>query len=778
MRWNGSQLELSGILNAGGMKLGPDVNGTNDGLYIGTNNYWYDTGNFKVGTTNNYMEWDGTTLIIKGSVRQTAAGVAEGRALGAWSASFEYLVNDIVSHNGRTWYCKVAHNSGTTPDDEPLVGSNYTTFWGLAADAGTSGTAGGAGPGVVYRGPWTDGVQYFKTSTRTDVVKGSNGQYYIAKSTHTPSGTTTKPITGASYATFWDTFGATFSSVATDILLAQDAAITRGLVLGQDSGTSGFIRSADATSLTTGSAPGFYLNEDGRFRFGNNPDDVHFPVGNKPPFIRWDNATLTIRGKIETDDNFTSKIGDWEVVDGNFQHTSGQIVLDATLKEIKIADASNIPRVFIKQGEVTIPASGTSINISPQPSYDFGGGSTYTSMGSIDIEQETLDTVGVSVTTAGTYVLSSPSFGFDTIYLDSDSNFTGGYASLYVAIECWNNPTRTGTNYLYYTLASDSGIYGPSQTTNSSYNFGTFSVTFPTAGTYYFHTVTTLYGYIPYTATLTVSGELNPNTISPSLQFAQTEIGRDGMIVLTNSTNYASIKRTASAPIIQIATDGNYPGIQITNTNVSATSKAIEVLAGDVLVSGTGNNIMVAGGYIGTQNTAGGIRMQTDGTNSVMIGQNWPSQQANVANARLRLGTKLGISGRELIFDSSTMRIKTDIEDYPDSAYDSIKQLKPILYKPLKVINSNTYETDGEDDYQNSYPMPNAKEYIGKQGGFIAEWLDEDPELRRYVSYGVSGSVVTTDSINYDMLVVPLTKTVQILMGKVEALEAYISSSK
>jgi hypothetical protein len=56
--------------------------------------------------------------------------------------------------------------------------------------------------------------------------------------------------------------------------------------------------------------------------------------------------------------------------------------------------------------------------------------------------------------------------------------------------------------------------------------------------------------------------------------------------------------------------------------------------------------------------------------------------------------------------------------------------------------------------------------------------LDEDPELRRYVSYGKNGDVVTTDTINYDKLIVPLTKTVQILMDKVEALEAYISSSK
>jgi hypothetical protein len=137
----------------------------------------------------------------------------------------------------------------------------------------------------------------------------------------------------------------------------------------------------------------------------------------------------------------------------------------------------------------------------------------------------------------------------------------------------------------------------------------------------------------------------------------------------------------------------------------------------------------------------------------------------------------LGINGRELIFDSSTIRVKNNIEDYPDSAYESIKKIRPVLYTPLNIIDSSTYETGEESDYS-SYPMPNPKEYIGKHGGFIAEWLDEDPEMRRYVCYGVSGSAITTESLTYDKLVVPLTKAVQILMNKVEALEAYVSASK
>jgi len=140
-------------------------------------------------------------------------------------------------------------------------------------------------------------------------------------------------------------------------------------------------------------------------------------------------------------------------------------------------------------------------------------------------------------------------------------------------------------------------------------------------------------------------------------------------------------------------------------------------------------------------------------------------------------GSKLGITGRELIFDSSTIRVKTNIEDYPDSAYESIRKIRPILYTPLVAKNTNTFENPVEDNYA-GYPMPNPKEYIGKQGGFIAEWLDEDPELRRYVTYGKNGDTVTTDALSYDKIVVPLTRAVQILMDKVEALEAYISSSK
>ena len=50
------------------MILGRDVSGTNDGMYINSNNYWYTTGLMKVGTSDRFMQWDGANLTVQGKV--------------------------------------------------------------------------------------------------------------------------------------------------------------------------------------------------------------------------------------------------------------------------------------------------------------------------------------------------------------------------------------------------------------------------------------------------------------------------------------------------------------------------------------------------------------------------------------------------------------------------------------------------------------------------------------------------------------------------------------
>ena len=60
---------FGGLLDVGGIKIGLNaVNTGVDGLYIDTNNYWDENGNFKAGSTGSYIHWNGTTFAIKGDI--------------------------------------------------------------------------------------------------------------------------------------------------------------------------------------------------------------------------------------------------------------------------------------------------------------------------------------------------------------------------------------------------------------------------------------------------------------------------------------------------------------------------------------------------------------------------------------------------------------------------------------------------------------------------------------------------------------------------------------
>ena len=94
---------------------------------------------------------------------------------------------------------------------------------------GVDGDDGGPGPGVVYRGVYDEAVVYYNNVNRRDIVQYS-GSYYIydGASPSTP---------GAWDAGDWEAFGATFTSVATDILFA-DLAFVNNLGVREFEGTS------------------------------------------------------------------------------------------------------------------------------------------------------------------------------------------------------------------------------------------------------------------------------------------------------------------------------------------------------------------------------------------------------------------------------------------------------------------------------------------------------------------------------------------------------------
>jgi hypothetical protein len=333
------------------------------------------TGRFSIkttGTSGKGMSWDGDTLTIVGSIRQVEPGVSEGSLRGGWTSGFTYYTNDIVSYAGQSWRCTSAQAQSyqhvATNDTAALTGYPGSGPWAIAAAAGTSGTAGSGGtagvngaagapgPGVVYRGPWADGTQYFKTTERTDVVRGSDNQFYIAKSTHTPSGTSTRPVDGGSYTTYWQSFGATFSSVATNLLLAQDATVTRGLVLGTEGSFSGFLRSANATTLQSGT--GFFLDVNGNFRFG----EAVAPGNN---YVYWNGTLLDISGKITATEG---NIGGFTIANNVLAASGSLLQIDTQIPQISFFRKGDL-----SSAKVVLNPSETLSNPAADPLYGDSG---------------------------------------------------------------------------------------------------------------------------------------------------------------------------------------------------------------------------------------------------------------------------------------------------------------------------------------------------------------------------------------------------------------------
>ncbi|MDL2230228.1 hypothetical protein LJB87_00345 [Alistipes sp. OttesenSCG-928-L06] len=103
----------------------------------------------------------------------------------------------------------------TTSITAPTGYASYT--WSqFQGDKGETGSAGTAGPGIVYRGTFSSGTTYYNNTLRRDIVL-YGGTYYIYKGTNA--------VSAAWNANNWESFGAQFSSVATDLLLAQLAYI-------------------------------------------------------------------------------------------------------------------------------------------------------------------------------------------------------------------------------------------------------------------------------------------------------------------------------------------------------------------------------------------------------------------------------------------------------------------------------------------------------------------------------------------------------------------------
>lgn len=106
---------FTGYVTGGTMRFGANVNGTDDGIYINANNYWYDTGTFKVGDSSNYVNFSGGVLSIVGSlaVGSTIAGTSASTVVSNASEGATALQpGNGVSDNGSDQITSISTASG------------------------------------------------------------------------------------------------------------------------------------------------------------------------------------------------------------------------------------------------------------------------------------------------------------------------------------------------------------------------------------------------------------------------------------------------------------------------------------------------------------------------------------------------------------------------------------------------------------------------------------------------------------------------------------------
>jgi hypothetical protein len=105
----------------GAMKIGKSVGKRSDalgltdplydGVYIGTNNYWYNDGFFEVGNGTKGLKWNGSNLIVKGEINSTSGSIG-GFTIGANSLYASGLeIKAAEFYGGPTGIASIMFNS-------------------------------------------------------------------------------------------------------------------------------------------------------------------------------------------------------------------------------------------------------------------------------------------------------------------------------------------------------------------------------------------------------------------------------------------------------------------------------------------------------------------------------------------------------------------------------------------------------------------------------------------------------------------------------------------
>ncbi len=249
--------------------------------YDGNCYFDLDNGLFSIGDNRSRLSWnenDSGQLSLKGCMYQSPSGDIDYPEVdrGDYNSSVVYYPGDKVRYDGNVYKCIKQTSAGFAPTN--------STYWkmlvsrgedgnpgkpGKDGDPGKPGKDGLQGPAAPYRGEYSSSKTYYGNTSRTDIVS-YNGKYYVARTDNdTGEGFSAKPPTNTAW---WKPFGATFESVATDLLLSRQ--ITAGEI-NTDSIIAKHMRTATTGPriVTEGTMMNVYGNKSAaNIRFGVDTD--------------------------------------------------------------------------------------------------------------------------------------------------------------------------------------------------------------------------------------------------------------------------------------------------------------------------------------------------------------------------------------------------------------------------------------------------------------------------------------------------------------------------
>ena len=725
------------------------------------------------GTVSSYAGSGTDIYVYEGATQLDYDGV--GTAAGKWTvtAAGTSVTPGALSDGGN--YASMAVVSSMSANQALVTFTisgkklNGTAFSGITkvqsltkSIKGADGVSGAsvAGAGIVYRGDWKTGTLYIKDSKRIDVVskpENTTMPYWLCKSTHT-SVADGPPASGTTEPTYWETFGAQFSSVATDILFSQDVYANRTINIGMGTngtaGTSGR-RIEMSSDHPTGINPFIRIGNSGYDQagvfMGYDGGLTKFSLKDSTNYLRWTGTALeinspnftldasgnitatnaTLTGVVQASTGYLGGATGWIISAGSIRDYNSRIKLNATTPSIEIYNSSGAKKVDIRNGVLTNVSGGTG-GIAVNPGAGAFSGTTTTIYSWYGSSTRFMGTVGsaVTITTTGLYKFVTPSWFSSVsqfIYVGAGTMYGLIWMELYLGFYTTATPTTSDVPVASVKIGETAELSSaPGSVSLDPINAEQF-VSLP-AGTYYPSTFIQPYGGTSKSPiVINYAGQsYDPTSTNITLQLDQIEVTDEGILIVNGSDKYIKLVRDVSSHTAMIEAKQNSqtkPTLQISN-----------IYSNDDNTTGLALNIPDGG-----VNIADRIWVQGMVTNP-----------GGVSNEYVKVITTAGVRYGEYFISTSTRKDKKDIVDWNYNVLDKIKLVNP------KRFRYNHW--------------PDTSELIL---GMIAEDLRdnglEDAAMHIYDENGQRTNEVK--SIDWEKLSVILWKAVQELTERVENLE-------